>query len=223
MAGSWPSVIRPMGRFHDHRGRVVSWPGTTREAGTAGSCQILARSSARRRQWTGGHAGSNSYRSRSGAATPGPRGRQVPVEDQQVVAGGADRLGQASGLGCGRLEQHHPGDRENSMYASVALSLHRLPARIRGCPSCSRCWTWPPSPPALRAGRAAPHPDRRPGTALGAAQGVYPRRRHPHPHRGRGPVGRLVLAAADGNDDGAIHGDDVNRAFRAAFVGMVAR
>ena len=32
-----------------------------------------------------------------------------------------------------------------------------------------------------------------------------------------------VLAAADGDDDGAIHGDDVNRAFRAAFVGVVAR
>jgi uncharacterized protein YqjF (DUF2071 family) len=33
----------------------------------------------------------------------------------------------------------------------------------------------------------------------------------------------LVLAAADGDDDGAIHGDDVNRAFQAAFVGGVAR
>ena len=33
----------------------------------------------------------------------------------------------------------------------------------------------------------------------------------------------MVLAAADGDDDGAIHGDDVNRAFRAAFVGVVAR
>jgi hypothetical protein len=32
-----------------------------------------------------------------------------------------------------------------------------------------------------------------------------------------------LLAAADGDDDGAIHGDDVNRAFRAAFVGVVAR
>jgi hypothetical protein len=32
-----------------------------------------------------------------------------------------------------------------------------------------------------------------------------------------------ILAAADGDDDGAIHGDDVNRAFRAAFVGVVAR
>jgi hypothetical protein len=32
-----------------------------------------------------------------------------------------------------------------------------------------------------------------------------------------------VLAAADGDDDGAIHGDDVNRAFQAAFVGVVAR
>jgi hypothetical protein len=31
------------------------------------------------------------------------------------------------------------------------------------------------------------------------------------------------LAAADGDDDGAIHGDDVNRAFRAVFVGVVAR
>ena len=31
------------------------------------------------------------------------------------------------------------------------------------------------------------------------------------------------MAAADGNDDGAIHGDDVNRAFQAAFVGVVAR
>jgi hypothetical protein len=34
---------------------------------------------------------------------------------------------------------------------------------------------------------------------------------------------RVLLAAADGDDDGAIHGDDVNRAFRAAFVGVVAR
>jgi hypothetical protein len=32
-----------------------------------------------------------------------------------------------------------------------------------------------------------------------------------------------LLAAADGDDDGAIHGDDVNRAFQAAFVGVVAR
>jgi len=32
-----------------------------------------------------------------------------------------------------------------------------------------------------------------------------------------------VLAAADGDDDGAIHGDDVKRAFRAVFVGVVAR
>jgi len=36
-------------------------------------------------------------------------------------------------------------------------------------------------------------------------------------------AGIRVLAAADGDDDGAIHGDDVNRAFRAAFVGVVAR
>jgi len=35
-------------------------------------------------------------------------------------------------------------------------------------------------------------------------------------------AGAAVLAA-DGDDDGAIHGDDVNRAFRAAFVGVVAR
>jgi hypothetical protein len=32
-----------------------------------------------------------------------------------------------------------------------------------------------------------------------------------------------LLPAADGDDDGAIHGDDVNRAFRAAFVVVVAR
>jgi hypothetical protein len=32
-----------------------------------------------------------------------------------------------------------------------------------------------------------------------------------------------LLAAADDDDDGAIHGDGVNRAFRAAFVGVVAR
>src|SRR5215207_4882555 len=40
------------------------------------------------------------------------------------------------------------------------------------------------------------------------------------------PSGReseRVLAAVDGDDDGAIHGDDVNRAFRAVFVGVVAR
>jgi hypothetical protein len=37
------------------------------------------------------------------------------------------------------------------------------------------------------------------------------------------PVHAVLLAAADGDDDGAIHGDDVNRAFRAAFVGVVAR
>ena len=35
--------------------------------------------------------------------------------------------------------------------------------------------------------------------------------------------GDLLLAAADGDDDGAIHGDDVNRAYRAAFVGVVTR
>jgi len=32
-----------------------------------------------------------------------------------------------------------------------------------------------------------------------------------------------LLPAADDEDDDAIHGDDVNRAFRAAFVGVVAR
>jgi hypothetical protein len=40
------------------------------------------------------------------------------------------------------------------------------------------------------------------------------------------PLGLLVdelLAATDGDDDGAIHGDDVNRAIRAVFVGVVAR
>src|SRR6185436_10699881 len=31
-----------------------------------------------------------------------------------------------------RLERAHPGDRENSLYASVALSLRRLPPQIRG-------------------------------------------------------------------------------------------
>jgi tetratricopeptide (TPR) repeat protein len=30
-----------------------------------------------------------------------------------------------------RLEQRHPGDRENSLYASVALSLRRLPPQLR--------------------------------------------------------------------------------------------
>ena len=43
-----------------------------------------------------------------------------------------------------------------------------------------------------------------------------------HP-RGRAPRPCRLLAAADGDDDGAIHGDDVNRACRAAFVGVVAR
>jgi len=43
--------------------------------------------------------------------------------------------------------------------------------------------------------------------------------------RGAGsmPAAFEMLAAADGDDDGAIHGDDVNRAFRVAFVGVVAR
>jgi hypothetical protein len=40
--------------------------------------------------------------------------------------------------------------------------------------------------------------------------------------RSAGRPARL-LAATDGDDDGAIHGDDVNRAFRAVFVGVVAR
>jgi len=31
------------------------------------------------------------------------------------------------------------------------------------------------------------------------------------------------MTAADGDDDGAIHDADVNRAFRAVFVGVVAR
>jgi hypothetical protein len=31
-----------------------------------------------------------------------------------------------------------------------------------------------------------------------------------------------VLPAAHGDDDGVVHGDDVNRTFRAAFVGVVA-
>jgi hypothetical protein len=43
--------------------------------------------------------------------------------------------------------------------------------------------------------------------------------------RSEGPIDQRLhlLAAADGDDDGAIHGDDVNRAYRAAFVGVVAR
>ena len=47
--------------------------------------------------------------------------------------------------------------------------------------------------------------------------------RHPSAVVDLAPRGAAVLAAADGDDDGAIHGDDVNRAFRAAFVGVVAR
>jgi hypothetical protein len=31
------------------------------------------------------------------------------------------------------------------------------------------------------------------------------------------------MIAHDGDSDGAIHGDDVNRAFRAVFVSVVAR
>jgi hypothetical protein len=31
------------------------------------------------------------------------------------------------------------------------------------------------------------------------------------------------MPATVGEDDGAIHGEDVNRTFRAAFVGVVAR
>jgi hypothetical protein len=37
------------------------------------------------------------------------------------------------------------------------------------------------------------------------------------------PRPNLLLTAADGDDDGAIHNDDVNRAIRAVFVGGVAR
>jgi hypothetical protein len=37
-----------------------------------------------------------------------------------------------------------------------------------------------------------------------------------------GPA-RIVLPADDGDDDCASHGDDVNRAFRTAFVVVVAR
>jgi len=60
------------------------------------------------------------------------------------------------------------------------------------------------------------------GTPDGVRAGVVAR-----PCRGHsmisGGAAVDVLAAADGDDDGAIHGDDVNRAFRAAFVGVVAR
>ncbi|WP_219420408.1 hypothetical protein [Pseudonocardia nigra] len=35
--------------------------------------------------------------------------------------------------------------------------------------------------------------------------------------------GQQMLPATDGDDDGVVHGDDVNRAFRAVFVGVVAR
>ena len=39
-----------------------------------------------------------------------------------------------------------------------------------------------------------------------------------------GPAaGRGLLPAAHGDDDGAVQGDDVKRAFRAVFVVMVAR
>jgi hypothetical protein len=40
---------------------------------------------------------------------------------------------------------------------------------------------------------------------------------------GPGAGAGAVLPAADDEDDDAIHGDDVNRAFQAAFVGVVAR
>ena len=215
-----------------------------------------------------------------------------------------------------RLEQAHPGDRENSLYASVALSLRRLPPDLRGhvgvlaachggiqlgvlaeltgldldgvrevagavigvglgedlgdgclgldpglapylrgeldpttldglrarwadattaltdflvpaaVPGCGVGGPGHPAaaaraagvaglgrrPPAPRAGRAARHPDRGPGTELGAAAGVGPRR--PHPHRGRGPVGRLEPRPLPGR----LRGDRP-----AARAGTVAR
>ena len=74
--------------------------------------------------------------------------------------------------------------------------------------------------PAVTA-EASCHGDQPPTTAVVAPR----RRRAAAPTR---PIASTasptpVLAAADGDDDGAIHGDDVNRAFRAAFVGVVAR
>jgi hypothetical protein len=61
------SAMRLLGRFHDHRIGSVSWMGTARAAGAAGSCQIRARSSG----WTtaadgGGRAQSTSHRPGSG-------------------------------------------------------------------------------------------------------------------------------------------------------------
>src|SRR3954451_17575554 len=64
------------------------------------------------------------------------------------------------------------------------------------------------------------------GTASGTA---WPPGHPPSEPVGRGRQshttrnGARVLAAAHGDDDGAIHGDDVNRAYRAAFVDVVAR
>ena len=56
------------------------------------TCQIGCRTTA---SDAGRRVRSNSHRPRSATVRPGRRGRRVPVEDQQVVAGGADRLGQA--------------------------------------------------------------------------------------------------------------------------------
>jgi hypothetical protein len=83
MAGSWPSVIRPMGRFHDHRGRVSLLAGNHTGGRDGGlvpdSCQIGCPATA----IDGGrYAGSNSHRPRSGAVRAGRRARQVPVEDR---------------------------------------------------------------------------------------------------------------------------------------------
>ena len=50
---------------------------------------------------------------------------------------------------------------------------------------------------------------------------VFRARSDPYARRARSRVG--LLPAPHGDDDGVVHGDDVNRTFRAVFVGVVAR
>lgn len=57
---------------------------------------------------------------------------------------------------------------------------------------------------------------------LGQPAGRARAQRQGRPVVGR-PAAALVLPAAHGDDDGVVHGDDVNRTFRAVFVGVVAR
>src|SRR5882724_1332252 len=79
------------------------------------------------------------------------------------------------------LERKHPGDRENSLYASVELSLRRLSAESRVGDRADRCRSgrrhglWPPAPGpwpvALPAGRAGRRRSGCPPLPLGRGDG----------------------------------------------------